>query len=1068
MAVLALGLVGAGLTSAIGIGASIGWMGGVVLGNLLFGGGKGSNTEGSRLSDLSVQSSTYGGTIQLVYGTMRVSGNVIWATPLKETRHVSRQSGGKGGGSSATTTTYTYSVSFAIGLCAGPAATVRRVWADTKLIYDATASNTQATEKYPGVVRIHTGGEDQQPDSTIEMHLGIGNVPAYRGLCYLTFTDLQLADFANRIPNISAEIVASGAMACDAVILPKIPSMFREGGIIDPSRGVLLGVNADRAFKYDLVNNTLALNTPLVDDVYGDLRGLDGEGYLYHATDAYGVGMHLCKRNPDTMAVVAKTKTRVPFSVTGFLLGDKIFIHRSRCVYDLTFSLVNDLSEFFPYANEAPMCADADGRYWQAASDRIRRVEVDILGNGDVAEWDVSAWTGGQRPNIIFWDDTTGHLFFKINMLHRIVKWHPDNGFVAYVDGVSLAVGYTLQDDYAFPQKGRLWATNDLTATLVDLVSMRVEKTIDLSPYLPTHATHFCGCYEKFTHSAIIMTGDGEVKYPLERYGSDNVSLAGILTDLCERAGLSQTDILTNEVSQLVHGYVMSRRASARDAIEPLLGAYFIDAAESDGVLRFIPRGQDMTATIPYDDLGAVEGTSNDNPLRVTETRTQELELPQRIDLTHYDPDRDYQSNTQNAARASNAVTTKDQQIIELSIALSADEAAQIVDKTLTSAWIGRNQFEFNLPPKWLRLDPTDVIDVLLTDATLALRLTQVDFGGNNIVACKAVAEDEIAYTSNAKGAGVPIVSNPIPISTPISALVMDLPMLRAEDDGLGLYYALALKNNGTASLYKSPDALTWSIIGTGSAAPAYGWASSVLATPLSPWSWDETNTVQIALSHGTLDSKTALEVLNWNNVGLLGDELIQWKNATLLAENLYQLSGLLRGRRGTEWATGTHKIGDRFVVLATDGFYRMAMATTEIAQLSYYKAIPSGGDWDDAAQTSQKFNAASLRCFSPVRVKGSRDGGGNLTLTWARRTRWHGEWLDEIDIPLFEAEESYQVDILKNSAVVRTLTARTTTTSYSAADQTMDFGTTQSVLSVSIYQMNATIGRGYAGTATV
>jgi hypothetical protein len=489
---------------------------------------------------------------------------------------------------------------------------------------------------------------------------------------------------------------------------------------------------------------------------------------------------------------------------------------------------------------------------------------------------------------------------------------------------------------------------------------------------------------------------------------------------------------------------------------------------EADGVLRFVPRGQALAATVSYDDLGAVEGTSNDNPLRVTESRTQELELPQRIDLTHYDPDRDYQSNTQNAARNSNAVTTKDQQTVELSIALSADEAAQVADKTLTSAWIGRNQFEFNLPPKWLRLDPTDVIDVLLPDATLALRLTQVDFGGNNIVACKAVAEDEIAYTSNAKGAGVPIVSNPIPISTPISALVMDLPMLRAEDDGLGLYYALALKNNGTASLYKSPDALTWSIIGTGSAAPAYGWASSILPAPLSPWSWDETNNVQIALSHGTLDSKTALEVLNWNNVGLLGDELIQWRNATLLAENLYQLSGLLRGRRGTEWATGTHKIGDRFVVLATDGFYRMAMAATEIGQLSYYKAIPSGGDWDDAAQTSQKFNAASLRCFSPVHVKGTRDGGGNLTLTWARRTRWHGEWLDEIDVPLFEAEESYQIDILNGITVVRTIAATTTTANYTAADQTADFGAVQSVLSVAIYQINSTIGRGYARTATV
>ncbi len=105
MAVLALGLMGAGLTSAIGIGASIGWMGGVIVGNLLFG-QKGQTQEGSRLSDLSVQGSAYGAPIPLVYGTMRFAGNVIWSTPLKETRHV-KKSGGKGGGGSAKQVSYT-------------------------------------------------------------------------------------------------------------------------------------------------------------------------------------------------------------------------------------------------------------------------------------------------------------------------------------------------------------------------------------------------------------------------------------------------------------------------------------------------------------------------------------------------------------------------------------------------------------------------------------------------------------------------------------------------------------------------------------------------------------------------------------------------------------------------------------------------------------------------------------------------------------------------------------------------------------------------------------------------
>lgn len=448
MAVLALGALGAGLSSAVGIGASIGWMGGVMLGNMLFG-DKGANVEGSRVSDLSVQTSTYGGMIQLVYGTMRTSGNIIWSTPLKETRHV-QSMGGKGGmmGGGGKSTSYTYSVSFAIGLCAGPVATVRRIWADTKLVYDATASNSEAMEKQPGVIRIYCGTEEQQPDSTIEMHLGVGNVPAYRGMCYLVFTDFELADFANRIPNISAEVVSAGDMECDAVLLPEVPSMLREGGLINPANGTLIGFSLDTIYKYDLVRGKLLLNSPLgEDDVYGSLRGIDSNGYFYHATDARAVSMHLCKRHPETLAVVAKTTERVPVSVTGFVLGDKIYAPRARKVYRLDFKEIADLSEFFPYANEAPMCADGEGRYWQAAADKIRRVEVDILGNGDLDEWDVAAWTSGQTPEIIFWDDTTGHLYFKLNSLKRIVKWHPNDGYVGHVDEVAISAGYSMQGD---------------------------------------------------------------------------------------------------------------------------------------------------------------------------------------------------------------------------------------------------------------------------------------------------------------------------------------------------------------------------------------------------------------------------------------------------------------------------------------------------------------------------------------------------------------------------------------------------------------------------------------------
>ncbi len=191
--------LGANISGAA-IGNAVGTIVGSLIDDELF--GTSVTRDGPRLSDLDVQASTEGAAIPRVYGRVRLSGQVIWSTKFKETATTtSNNSGGGGGkgsrraGNTVETTTYTYSVSCAIALCEGPITRIGGIWADGKLLDLSGLS-----------YRTYLGTETQMPDSTIEAVEGAGNVPAYQGLAYIVFDDLQLAKFGNRLPQLSIEV----------------------------------------------------------------------------------------------------------------------------------------------------------------------------------------------------------------------------------------------------------------------------------------------------------------------------------------------------------------------------------------------------------------------------------------------------------------------------------------------------------------------------------------------------------------------------------------------------------------------------------------------------------------------------------------------------------------------------------------------------------------------------------------------------------------------------------------------------------------------------------------------
>lgn len=56
----------------------------------------------------------------------------------------------------------------------------------------------------------------------------------------------------------------------------------------------------------------------------------------------------------------------------------------------------------------------------------------------------------------------------------------------------------------------------------------------------------------------------------------------------------------------------------------------------------------------------------------------------------------------------------------------------------------------------------------------------------------------------------------------------------------------------------------------------------------------------------------------------------------------------------------------------------------------------------------------------------------------------------------------------MNGANTVRTIAATTPTASYSAAQQVADFGSAQSSVSVRVYQLSASVGRGWPGSTII
>jgi hypothetical protein len=516
----------------------------------------------------------------------------------------------------------------------------------------------------------------------------------------------------------------------------------------------------------------------------------------------------------------------------------------------------------------------------------------------------------------------------------------------------------------------------------------------------------------------------------------------------------------------LLGGLVVDRILSARETLQPLELAFFFDTRESGGTIVLAHRGTaDPAAELAPDDL--VE--TRPEAALATLTRAQETDLPASAKITYIAAGGDYAPAVEEARRL--AGRSARVALADLPLVLDAEQAARIAEVWLFEAWSARERAQLSLPPSRLALEPGDVVALTAGGRSRLLRITEIGEHGARDIEALTIDPEVYADTPGAvrgqSGSVGVIVGQPF-------VMFLDLPLLRGDEPPSAGYVAAAQSPwPGPIAFYRSPEASGFRLEAL-AVAPA---TTGVTLDPLSPGPTsrlDRATSVRVKLDSGALASVTELALLGGANLAAVrneagGWEVLQFLSAVLTAPATYTLTGLLRGQAGTEHAMRAPlPAGARFVLL--DGaLARVDLTEDEIGLPFTWRCGPASRDLGSPnyLEAMHTFVGEGLKPLSPAHIRASRLAG-DLHLTWVRRTRTGGDSWESIDVPLGEAEERYEIDILDGPTVKRTLPATQPSAVYTAAQQTEDFGSPQSTIALRLYQLSATRGRGTPRAATV
>lgn len=1074
-------------------GASLGAAAGSIIGGYIGGGGKDQVNEGPRLQNLRVATSRYGEQIVTIRGRMRTNGLVVWGPPIREVVNESKESAGKGGGPEVTTRTFVYFASWASLFCTGEMGDLLRVWFDARLMYDVRESASAATransfawaDRY---LAYYPGSESQGPDPTIVAVEGVGNVPAMKGLAYGVFKDHPLEDFGRRRPSVTVEIASKtgeskfiavsedggngkvynlGDMSVAADLVGTMTQSF--GCRFNHSKSLLVLTSTSGASRLDIFETAgwtiAAIPSPVPgsqvrrgefshdDSLYINSEFSSPYWGLYRTSDWTRLAQPIANPPQEVTAIAFSPDDSLVAIGTNTGSGGSLLY-----IYDT--ATWAQLGLFGPQ-----LPSNLYGVRSIAWSPDGKWLAVGMSSNRPLLIYDAVTWVLLPDPPGVVLNQGPNEIRFSLN-------------------GEYLAFGYN-QSPYL-----AIWKTAPSTSNWVRLADVAVPPPrfgngvafdAGTTQVAISSGTGGVGYISRYTIPGLVKLADpatgpqtrsDKCDYDIGFVTADQIPRADIIAAICLESGLASDMFDISQISELETGYFYGQQ-SGRSKLENLAIAGFFNGVESQGAIRFRPRGVHSGITIDIEEFVTSSQGSDPGPA-LTITPGDELEIPRLLSITYPQLQKNYQGGEAHQQRQ--VVDSIKNESIDVRVVMDPTRASKVVDTALYQMWSERTVFRFALTMKYYFLDAGDVITItdLETGNSWVVRLTSIVMDAYVVLQCEGVEENLGLYESNAAGAGGPSEDDEVAGLGDTTAVLLDVPMLLESQNSPRITFAMAGVDEGWvgAALLRSSDGgVSYESVAQTAINGTLGLTDTLLADGITR-TWDDVSTVDVTLDNPekTLESRDDLAVLNGANACAIGSdgrwEIVQFGVATLIGAQQYRLSHLLRGRKGTEHNTANHTITDRFVLLSRNLIDSASTSLADLNRTRLWKGVSIGQDPGLVTGFPFIYRGVNLRPYAGTGASGARDGSNNLTVDWFRRSRFTAPLLKT---PILgETIEAYQIDIVVAAVVVNTYETTETSFYYSAVDQTADGLTPGDPVELRIFQMSEAIGRGYPLEVTV